>query len=384
MNKTQGMPADNQAPQAAKKKFSWPKINWKNPVVITVSVLLAIFAIKVVSIVLFVANMMAHPRPPAMVTSAVAKTEKWPTYWAAVAQLRSSNGALLKAEMPGTLKEINVTAGQQVKKGDLLLVIDADGERAAAKWAQLGWERAKQLRERSVNTQSDLDLAEANYNQAKALLDKKEIRAPFDGVVGIPQVLLGQYVTVGMPLIAVESREVMYADFAVPQGRVAQVEKGAPAELTVDAYAGEIFNGTIEGVDPRVDDATLTVNVRASFENKEGKLLSGMYGSVQVRLKETVEGVAIPASAIVYSTYGNGVYKVGAGENPQTKAPEKQAQQAFVKILATQGDWALVSGLADGDEVVTSGHMKLRNGAGVRVDNSQSLPADKKPKVQES
>lgn len=371
-------------PQTSGKKFAWPKISWKHPVVLTLLVIVIIFAIKAASIVGFVMNMMAHPRPAPLVTSAKAKAETWPQIFSAVAQLKSENGTLLKAEMAGTLKEINVQAGQEVKAGDLLMVIDADAERAAAKLAELTYNRAKDLRAQSVNTQNDLDQAEATYLQAKAALDKKEIRAPFDGVVGIPQVFLGQYITVGTPLIAVESRKTIYADFGLPQNRVASLEKGAEAVLTVDAFPSESFKGKVEGVDPRVDDATLTVAVRAAFENAEGKLLSGMFGTVRVTMKESQTGLAVPASAIVYSAYGNIVYVLAEGTDPQTKKKALLCNQTFVKVLATQGDWVLVSGLKDGDEVVTQGHMKLRNGSPVRVDNGQSLPADKAPKVQES
>lgn len=371
-------------PQTSGKKFAWPKISWKHPVVLTLLVILIIFTLKAASIASFVFNMMAHPRPAPLVTSAKAKAETWPQIFSAVAQLKSENGTLLKAEMAGTLKEINVQAGQEVKAGDLLMVIDADAERAAAKLAELTYNRAKDLRAQSVNTQNDLDQAEATYLQAKAALDKKEIRAPFDGVVGIPQVFLGQYITVGTPLIAVESRKTIYADFGLPQNRVASLEKGAEAVLTVDAFPSESFKGKVEGVDPRVDDATLTVAVRAAFENAEGKLLSGMFGTVHVTMKESQTGLAVPASAIVYSAYGNIVYVLAEGADPQTKKKALLCNQAFVKVLATQGDWVLVSGLKDGDEVVTQGHMKLRNGSPVRVDNGQSLPADKAPKVQES
>lgn len=378
------MQKDAAAKEAPKKKFSFPKISWKNPVVIAILVLLIIFIVKFASVGLMIFNMISHPRPAPTVTTAKAKEETWPEYFSAVAQLKSENGALLKAELPGVLSEIAVTPGQEVKKDDLLLVISGSGERAAARMAKLTLERQRELREKNVNTQSDLDQAEAAYEQAASLLDKKEIRAPFDGEVGIPQVFVGQYVTVGMPLIAVESRKTIYADFGVPQENVSKLEKDAEVNLTVDAYPADVFKGKVEGVDPRVDDATLTVGVRAALDNKEGKLLSGMFGSINVTLKETRQGVAIPSSAIVYSAYGNAVYVLSPGEDPQTKKKATLAKQSFVKILATQGDYVLVSGIKEGDEVVTAGQMKLRNGAAVQVDNAQALPAEKKPQVQES
>lgn len=378
------MPITANEQKTPAKKMKWPKINWKNPVVIVVTLLIVLAIYKAGTIVSIIMYYINNPRPPAVVATAVAKSEKWPRTLTGVARLRSSNGALLKAEMAGTCKEINVEAGQKVKKGDVLLAIDADAERATAKLAELTLKRAQDLRAQGVNTQNDLDVAEANYAQALASLQKKEIRAPFDGQVGIPQVFLGQYVEVGVPLISIESKEVMNADFGVSQGMAPAVEKEAKATLTVDAYPEVVFEGKISGVDPRVSDETLTVGVRAVFDNREGKLLSGMYGSIGVQLKQTDEGVAVPASAVVYSAFGNSVYILEKKQNEKTKKEELIASQAFVKVLATQGDWVLVTGVKEGAEVVTIGHMKLRNGDPAVVDNGQSLTTEKAPKVQES
>lgn len=371
-------------PSTAPKKSSKPFLNWRGPIVITLLVLLGIFLIWGVKLAVFIFKMMSTPTQSSVVTTVVAQTQRWPRQLNAVAELKSTNGALLKAEVAGPIREILVSPNQEVKKGDLLLSIDADAERASAKFASLSYERAKELRAQNVNTQNDLDIAEANYAQARAALDKKEIRAPFDGVVGIPQVVLGQYITAGHPLIAVESRKTIYADFAVPQGRLPQILVGSPVELTVDAHPGIVFAGTLEGVDTRVDEQTLTVIARATFPNPEGKLLSGMFGSLTLQLKDIDEGLAIPATAVIYSAYGNAVYVTGLGTNPKTKKEELQATQSFIKIIAAQGDWVLVSGLKEGDEIVTTGHMKLHNGSAIKVDNSQLLPAEKNPTLQES
>ncbi len=364
-------------------KIPFPKVSFKNPVFIVASIFLVLLVIWWAKVA-FMVVMMSRPRPPVVVSTALATLETWPHRQEVVAALKSKNGTFLKAENSGVVKEIAVEANQSVRKGDLLLAIDADSERAAAKLAKLTYERAKELREKSVNTQNDLDQAEAAYAKALAELDKKDIRAPFDGVVGVPQVFLGQYVTPGMTLLAIEDNSVIYADSGVAQGSVAGVKLQSGVTLTVDAFPGERFEGTVVGVDPRLSENTLTAMVRAVFPNPEGKLLSGMFGTLSVRLEGQEEGFSLPATAIVYSAYGNFVYVTASRTNEKTKATEKIVKQTFVKILAAQGDFVLVGGLNDGDEVVIAGQLKLKNGTPISVDNSRVPPVSKTPTPLES
>ena len=366
-----------------KKPFVLPAF-LKNPLTVVLLIVALVIVIFVIKTALTIVYYITHPRPPEVVSTVTVKKEEWISEFTAVAQLKSQEGALLKAEVPGTLKEIDVVANQEVKKGDLLLVIDADSERAAAKLAKLTYERAKDLRAQGVNTQNDLDQAEATYAQAQAALDKKEIRAPFDGIVGIPQVFVGQYIKMGDALIPIESNRVMQADFAIPQRMVGELKPGTAVKLETDARPGVIFEGKLTGLDPRLDENTLTVGARASFENKQGQLLSGMFGTVRVQRDALQTGIAVPGTAIVYSAFGDTVYVLAKGENEKTKKEELQVKQTFIKVLATKGDWVMVSGLEENLEIVTAGQMKLRNGAAVKVDNSEMLPVDKNPKPEES
>ena len=368
---------------STKPPFKFPSIPWKNPIVITVLVVLGLFAIKGLQVVIMILGM--KPPPPAVVSTMVVHQESWPKSLTAVARLASPQGAMLKAELAGILKEIHFVSGQQVKKGDLLLAVDSDAERAAAKLAKLNYERAKDLRAQNVNTQNDLDTAEANYNEAQAVLDKKDIRAPFDGKVGVTQVYLGQYINVGDPLVAIESLKEINADFGVPQVSLPLLKVGADVELTVDAYPDTVFKGLIEGVSPRLDDGTLNAAARASFQNKDAKLLSGMYGKLKVRLSQTDTGVSIPGIAVSYSAYGNFVYVLKDEKDKKIGKMAKIARQAFVTLGDTQGDFVLaVKGLKDGDEIVTAGQLKLKNGSPVSVDNSDNLPVSKNPNPPES
>jgi membrane fusion protein (multidrug efflux system) len=355
----------------------------KNPVVITLLVVLGIFVIYGLQIL--VAQLTRRMPPPASVSTTVVHQESWPKTLTLVTRLYSPEGALLKAQMAGVLKEIHFTPGQMVKKGDLLLAVDSDYERAAAKLAKLDYERARQLRDQNVNTQNDLDNAEAAYAEAQATLDKKDIRAPFDGKVGITQVYLGQYINVGDPLVAIESLKQINADFGVPQVSLPLVKAGSPVELTVDAYPDAIFKGRVEGISPRLDDATLNAAARAVFENGDGRLLSGMYGSLKVSLSENQTGCPIPEVAVSYSVYGDYVYVLSSNKDPKTGKVNKVVTQTFVTLGDTQGDFVLVTkGLKAGDEIVTAGALKLHNGSAVSIDNSNTVPLSRNPHPQES
>ena len=170
-----------QSPQSPKAAFKFPAIPWKNPVFLVILALLTIFAIKGAQVGFMIYMMKTHPPAPATVSTMIVHKESWPKNLVSVAKLESPEGAVLKAELAGPVREVLFKSGQEVKKGDLLLVINADAERAAAKLAKLNYERAKELRAQNVNTQNDLDTAEANYAEAEALLNKLEIHAPFDG-----------------------------------------------------------------------------------------------------------------------------------------------------------------------------------------------------------
>jgi len=355
---------------------------FKKPVVITLLALAVLAGIYGLQLGLKIYGMLTNPRPNPTVSTAVAESRSWNESFNVVGSLRSPYGSLLRAEVPGRVIEIVVEPGSQVSKGDLLLVIDAQSERARADLAKLTYERAQALREKNVNTQNDLDQAKASYEEALADLAKKEIRAPFDGEVGVPAVYLGEYVTPGDPLVSVEDLSMMNADFSVPQRDAGLLKVGRSVRMHVDAYDEE-FEGVITGIDPRVDQGTRNIMVRASFDNPEGKLLSGMFASLEVVLDNEIDALVLPSTSVVYSAYGEYVYKI-ALEGDDKKA-ETVVKQIFVQTGDRIGDYvAILSGLEEGDEVVTVGQMKLRNGIPVQIDNSDTPAMSMNPTPEES
>jgi membrane fusion protein, multidrug efflux system len=366
-------------------KFKLPKINFRGPVTLVVEGLLALFLVWGIIQGVGIYRMVTTPKALPVVATDLVKMERWPLSVTAVTQLKSLYGTVIKAEASGAVKEISAAPGAFVKKGDLLMVIDADAERATAKLAKLTYDRAVALREQGVNSQSDLDTAEANYNAAQAALDKKEIRAPFDGKVGLNNVFVGQYVTPGTALISVESLNTIVADFALPQKDAGMAAQAVKVALVVDAYPDQTFEGKVDGVDPRVDEDTLTITVRGIFDNPDEKLLNGMNGVATMYLKDDRNVMVLPASAIVYSAYGDYVYVVENARDAKTKKVNQVVGQKFVKTGETHGDFiAILSGVEVGQEVVTAGQIKLRNGLSVKVDNSQKPAASENPTPSES
>ena len=188
---------------------------------------------------------------------------------------------------------------------------------AGAVLARLSLDRARDLRAQATNAQADLDAATAAFQQAqanvagiKATIAKKTICAPFSGRLGIRQVNLGQFLRADSAVVELETLDPIYLDFALPQQNVAQVAVGQPVRVTVDAYPGEVFAGTVNALNPGVDDATRNFQLQATLKNADSRLHPGMFGSVEVQLPATEKVVTLPLSAIVYNPYGNAVYIV--------------------------------------------------------------------------
>jgi membrane fusion protein, multidrug efflux system len=383
-------------PKNTRRKFA---INFKHPLVITGLVLLIIVAIKLISVGLVIIKMVTNPRPPASVSTVVVQADGWQRTLSAATSLQSPVGALLKSEVAATVKAIPLSPGTQVAKGDLLIELDADTQQAELKSAQaklrlatINLVRARDLRAQGVNTPSDLDTAEATAAQAEgeaeeimASIAKREIRAPFAGRVGIPQVEVGKYITPGTPLVALEAQGQINADFAVAQRYLPLIKLRGKAYLTLDAYPNERFEGVIAGIDPQLSIDTRTLSIRATFPNSEGKLVSGMFGAIEVELAERVEGIVVPQIAITHSAYGDSIYVLTRSTDPKKKTEILQVKQAFVKLGETLGDYVVVlSGIQAGDEVVIAGQMKLRNGDPVRIDNKELPSFSKNPSPVES
>ncbi|PTY05248.1 efflux transporter periplasmic adaptor subunit [Opitutaceae bacterium EW11] len=363
-------------------------------VVAALAVLAALVGIKIMLVKKAMAGMAAARPPAPAVSTTKAKRETWNESLQSVATLRSFQGITVSTEVTGTVSQVAFASGAEVKAGDLLVELDASTEQAqlesleaAAALADINLGRARELREKSTNTQADLDQAiavqkqnGAAVKQIRAVIAKKRITAPFSGRLGIKQVDVGQYVSPGTAIVMLEAVDPIYADFGVPQQELGSIAPGMKATLRVDAFRERDFNGEVEAINPRVSDQTRNVRLRAQFGNSDAALRPGMFGTVVLNLATKSEALVLPLTAVVYSTYGDFVYVVSKGEGG-----EPMVHQQFVTLGTKRGDFIqILKGLNDGDEVVTSGQIKLRNNIPIRVNNSVQPAASESPKPVET
>jgi membrane fusion protein (multidrug efflux system) len=348
-----------------------------------------------------VRKMMSTPfmMPPDTVTTAQAREDTWAPSLKAVGSLAAVEGTTLSNELAGTVTKIAFESGAHVKKGDLLVQLDASAEvaqlasaAAAAEWARINLKRAQELRTQNSNSQSDLDSADAQAKQAEAsvanlesAVAKKTITAPFDGRIGIRTVNLGQYLPAGTAIVSLQSLDPIYADFSLPQQQLADLAPGLSVHVTSDALPGQIVDGKITAIDPQVDDATRNVQVQATLDNHDEKLRPGMFANVAVELPAKNTVLIIPETAVLATPYGDSVFIVDEAKDPQTGKVGKVLRQQFVQLGVTRGDFvAVVSGLKPDETVVTSGVFKLRNKEPVIVDNTLAPNAQLAPKPADS
>ena len=333
--------------------------------------------------------------PPQTVSTTKAAYQQWQPELSAVGTLRAVRGADLASEVSGVISAIHFRSGEEVKAGAPLIQLNAAADiaqleslKAAAELAQLTYQRdARQLKVQAVS-QATVDTDAANVKVAKArvaeqqaLVDKKNVRAPFAGRLGLRAVDLGQYVAPGTKLVTLQSLDPVYVDFSVPQSALADVRTGLKVSATTSALPGERFEGTIKAIDAKIDPATRNVLVRASLGNPKHHLLPGMFVSVTVDTGGTERRLTLPQTAITFNPYGNTVFVVEEkGKQPDGK-PKLVAAQRFVTTGATRGDQiAVLSGVKEGETVVTAGQLKLRNGVPVIINNSVQPSDEAAPK----
>lgn len=328
---------------------------------------------------------------PAPVTVAAANVaeQTWPNTLTAVGSLTSYRGILVKTELDGLVREVVAQSGIVVAAGDPIVTLDTAAEEAQlrglaaqAKLAQINLARARDLRSNGTNTQTDLDTAEAAAEQTAAAVTqievtiaKKKITAPFAGRLGIVKVYPGQFLSKGDALVVLESIDPIHADFSLPQQDLSRLAPGQGVELAVDAFPGRTFHAKITAISPRVDGTTRSVDIRATLANSDEALRPGMYARAEVMLPPTEHALVLPAAAVIHNPYGESVYVIENGA----------VQQRFVKTGAQRGDLIVITdGLKVGEQVVTAGQIKLRNGAAVKIDNSAAPEANPAPKPVES
>jgi len=339
----------------------------------------------------------AFQPPPEAVTTVVATETKWPDTLSAIGTAASVQGVTVSADLPGTVDRIAFESGQWIKEGEVLVTLDTRQERAqlaAAEaerdFAKLNFGRMQGLLNERVISRAEFDRAtasqkqtEAGVGEIRAAIDRKTIRAPFSGILGLRQVNLGQYLSGGDPIVALQSLDPIYVNFGVPQQAVQRVHAGREVRITTTDLAGTTFTGRVTALNSTVDEATRNVQVQATLANPNGKLRPGMFVQTEVVLGTSQPIVALPASSVSYAPFGDSVFIVTEMKGPDGK-PYKGVRQQFVKLGGSRGDQvAIVSGLKPGDEVVSSGVFKLRTGAAILVNNSVQPGNNPSPKPEE-
>jgi len=355
-------------------------------------------SVKVRQIQMAAAQAASFQPPPEAVTTIVAGREQWPATLSAIGTVTAVQGVTVSADLPGIVDRITFDSGRRVEAGDVLVELDARQERAqlAAVEAQrdlarLNLERMRGLVQQGIVAQAEYDRAAAEQKQAearvgeiRATIERKTIRAPFSGILGIRQVNRGQYLNGGDPVVPLQSLHPIYVDFAVPQQEVDHLRVGREVRIAGEGVGGVELAGKITAIDSIVDEATRNVKVQATLGNTGGRLRPGMFVEARVILGASNTVVALPASAISYAPYGDSVFIVSDVQGPNDQS-YRGVRQQFVKLGGARGDQvAVVSGVSPGEEVVTSGVFKLRNGAAVRVNNEIQPANDPAPKPEDN
>jgi membrane fusion protein, multidrug efflux system len=336
--------------------------------------------------------------PPEAVTTIKAGQESWEQVLSAIGTVTAVHGVTVSADLSGLVGRITFESGQAVREGDVLLQLDTRQEHAQLRatearleLARLNFERAQGLRQEGVVSQADYDSAvaardqaEANVGEIRATIERKTIRAPFSGVLGIRQVNLGQFLNGGDPIVPLQSLDRVHVDFAVPQQDLPHIKVGGGVRVTTDGAPDATFHGTITAIDSVVDTATRNGLVQATLENPGHRLRPGMFVKAEVVLPTKSDVVSLPASAIRYAPYGDSVFIVEDLKGPKGES-YRGVRQQVVKVGSARGDQiAVLSGVSPGQEVVTSGVFKLRNGAAVVVNNEVQPGNNPAPEPEDS
>jgi membrane fusion protein (multidrug efflux system) len=339
---------------------------------------------------------------PQTVSTMTAEYQDWQPHVQAVGNVRAVHGSDLAFELAGIVESVDVKSGVDVKKGQVLMkLVDAQDRatlaslQANARLAELTADRAKkQLAVQAISkAQYDTDMASLKSAQAQAaaqaaLVAKKTLRAPFSGRVGIITANPGQYINAGTSVVTLQQLDPVYVDFTVPQSSLNMLKLGGKVELSVDAFKNKTFTGAVSATDPKVDLSTRNVGVEATVPNPDKLLVPGMFANVAVDSGSQKRYLTLPQTAISYAPYGDTVFVVhdgtppapsasGEPATPKSSAPagkdDKSAhyvRQVVVTVGPTRGDQvAVLSGIKEGDVVVTSGQLKLRNDSPVDINN---------------
>ena len=364
----------------------------------TLAIVAALGFVKFRQIQTAIGQAAAFQPPPEAVTTIVAAAERWPSTLSAIGTMAAVQGVNIAADLPGTVDRIGFESGQTVREGEVLALLDTRQEQAQLaaadaqrELARVNFKRMEGLLNERVIAQSEFDRATADQRQAdarvgeiRAAIDRKTIRAPFSGVLGIRHVNLGQYLSGGDALVTLQSLNPIYVNFGVPQQSAPEMRIGRSVRLTAENLAGADFTGRITAIDSIVNETTRNIQVQATLANPGGRLRPGMFVQTEIVLGAARDVVSLPASAISYAPYGDSVFVVADLKNDKGQI-YRGVRQQFVKLGGARGDQiSVVSGVKAGDEVVTSGVFKLRNGAAVLVNNKVKPANSPAPKPENS
>lgn len=325
------------------------------------------------------------PPPPAVVAIATVKQAQWLSSLTAVGSLTAVAGVDVSNEVVGKIKAIHFESGQSVKKGQLLVEMDADTDLAELKGLQAELQLAKSQLQRSEKmivkkylSQADYDLNQAQLAQALAAVEakrtriqKKHIQAPFSGELGMRQVDLGQYLAEGTPIVSLQQLDPIFLDFTIPERYMSQLDKQQDVLATVQAYPDREFNGKLVAISPAVERDIRSLKVRAQMSNKDKLLRPGMFAQVKIESGNSISVLTLPDTAISYNPYGNSVFLI-----EQTDKGLIVQSRQIVTGQSREGRVEIISGLQAGDRVVSAGQVKLRNGMSVSIDH-QPAPGER-------
>ncbi|WP_115710052.1 efflux RND transporter periplasmic adaptor subunit [Legionella sainthelensi] len=337
--------------------------------------------------------------PAVTVSTMKVEASLWQPTLKAVGSLRAVLGVNVTTELAGMVQKIYFKPGSAVQKGSVLVQLNAGTElgllhslQAQVELAKITYKRDKaQYAVHAVSKQTldtdewNLRNLQAQVEEQAATVEKKTIRAPFSGQLGVRNVNPGQYLNVGDTVVSLQALDVIYADFYLPQQALARLKLGQTVKMVTDTFANQVFQGTITTIEPNVDSATRNVEVEATFSNPDFKLKPGMFTRVEVDVGKKQSYLTIPQSAITFNPYGDIVYLVkDSGKKDNKNQPILVVQQVFVTVGDTRGDQiAVLKGLHQGDVIVTSGQLKLKNGSQVVINNQLQPSNEASPKVVE-
>ncbi len=354
-------------PQTQTKMKSRRGAMWKALAGLVVLIILLV-GVKIMQI----SKMMSTPMtmPPTTVSSAEVKEEDWAPVLSSIGSVSAVQGAILSTDLAGTVAKVNFESGGEAKKGDVLVKLVASQEEADLELARNDLARARDLTARKVISKAELDAAESKVKQKEGVVQHKEVRAPFDGQLGIRQVNVGQMIKEGQQVVQLAALDPVYVDFALPQQNLPQLATGFETHVHTDAVPGREFKGKLTALNSMVDTVTRNVTVQATLGNPDHALKPGMFVNVDVMLPEKKKTLVIPGSAVSYAPYGNSVYVIEKKKDPKTGKESQTLRQAFVRMGESRGDFvSITDGVKAGDVIVSTGVFKLRNGMPVTINN---------------